>query len=152
MHVYNTPLSNSELCHEHEIDIECLLYNDLPTQCRYYTPAKFSTNISGTYRANNLNVIHFNARSLKANLDQIKDTFRGLEYTFHIIAISETLFKENNWFGDEVSHFYVAFSGYKLYCNSRNNKTGGGVAIFVSEMEYPYSTLVLVIRVRVLFE
>ena len=75
----------------------------------------------------------FNARSLKANLNKIKDTLRELEYKFHIIAISETWFKENNWDGNEVTNFHDAFLGYKLYCNSRNNKTGGGVAIFVCE-------------------
>ena len=84
------------LCYEHKIDTECSLYNDLPRQCRFYTPAQFSTNFSGTDRANNLSVIHFNARSLKANLNKIKDTVRDLEYKFHIIAISETWFKENN--------------------------------------------------------
>ena len=124
---------HTELFYEHEIYTECVLYNDLPTQCRYFTPAQFSTNFSGTDRANNLSVIHFNARSLKANLNKIKDTLRELEYKFHIIAISETWFKENNWDGNEVTNFHDAFLGYKLYCNSRNNKTGGGVAIVVCE-------------------
>ena len=98
-----------------------------------YTPAQFSTNFSDTDRANNLSVIHFNARSLKANLNKIKDTLRELEYKFHIIAILETWFKENNWDGNEVINFDDAFLGYKVYCHSRNNKTGGGVAIFVCE-------------------
>ena len=68
--------------------------------------------------------MHFNARSLKANIDKIKVTLR--EYKFHIrpIAIFETWFKENNWDGNEVIHFDVTFSSYKLYCNFRNNKTG----------------------------
>ena len=124
---------HTELCYEHEIDTECLSYNDLPIQCRCYTLAQFSTNFSGTDRANNLSVIHFNDRSLKANLNKMKDTLPDLEYKFHIIAISETWFKESNWDGNEVTHFDDAFLGYKLYCNSRNNKSGGGVAIFVCE-------------------
>ena len=122
---------HTELCYEHEIDTECLLYNDLPTQCRHYTPAKLSTSFSSTDRVNKLSVIHLNTWSLKANLDKTKDTLWDLEYKFHITAIFETWFKEGN--GNEVSHFYDAFSRYKLYCNSRNNKTGGGVAIFVCE-------------------
>ena len=92
-----------------------------------------STNFSATDRANILSVIHFNARSLKTNLDKIKDTVRDLEYKFHVIAISESWFKENNWDANEVSNLYDAFSGYKLYYNSRNNTTGGGVAIFVCD-------------------
>ena len=34
MAVYNTALSDSELWYEHDIDTECLPYDDLPTQCR----------------------------------------------------------------------------------------------------------------------
>ena len=71
MPVYNTTLSDSELRYEHEIDTECLLYNDLPTQGRYYTPLQFSIYFSGTDRANNLSL---NARSLKANLNRTNDT------------------------------------------------------------------------------
>ena len=45
-----------------------------------------------------------------------------MEYTFHIIAISETWLNENNWDGNEVTCNEVTFIGYKLYCNSRKNK------------------------------
>ena len=83
MAVYNTTLSDSELCYEREIDIECLLCNDLPTQCRCYTRAQLSTDFSGSDRANNLSVIHSNARSIKENLDKIKDTRRDLNYHGH---------------------------------------------------------------------
>ena len=120
---------HTELCYEPGIDTECLLHNDVPTQCRYYTPAQFSTNFSGTDLANNL--------SLKANLNKIKDTLRDLEYKFHSIAISDTWFKENNWDGNEVTHFDDAFLGYKLYCNSRN-KTKQAVVL-----PYLYANLYL---------
>ena len=73
---YDKPLDYNDRRYEHEIDTECLLYHDLPTHCRYYTPAQFSTNFSSASnsRPNKLSVIHFNARSLKANLSKIKDT------------------------------------------------------------------------------
>ena len=132
---YDKPLDYNEHCYEHEIDTESLLYHDLPTHCRYYTSAQFSTNFSSASnnRPNKLSVIHFNARSLKANLSKIKDTIRSMEYKFQIIAISETWLNENNWDGNEVTCNEVAFSGYKLYCNSRKNMQGGGVAIYVCE-------------------
>ena len=96
---YDKPLDYNEHCYEHEIDTECLFYHDLPTHCRYYTSAQFSTNFSSANnnRSNKLSVIHFNARSLKANLSKIKDTIRSMEYKFQIIAISETWLNENNW-------------------------------------------------------
>ena len=56
-----------------------------------------------------------------------------MEYKFQIIAISETSLNENNWDGNEVTCNEVACSGYKLYCNSRKNMQGGGVAIYVCE-------------------
>ena len=56
-----------------------------------------------------------------------------MEYTFQIIVISETWLNENNWDANEVTCNEVAFSGYKLYCNSRKNMQGGGVAIYVCE-------------------
>lgn len=132
---YDTPFDYNEHCYEHDIDTDCLLYNDLPTQCKYYTPAQFSTNFSsvGKNQPIKLSMIHFNARSLKANLPKIKDTIQSMEYKFHIIAISETWLKENSWDGSEVNCNDVVFSGYKLYCNSRKNKHGGGVAIYVCE-------------------
>ena len=115
------PLDYNEHCYEHEIYTECLLYYDLPTHCRYYTSAQFSTKFSSASnnRQNKLSSIHFNARSLKANVSKIKDTIRSMEYKFQIIAISETWLNENNWDGNEVTCNEVAFSGYKLYCNSR---------------------------------
>ena len=81
-------------------------------------------------RPNKLSVMHLNARSIKANLSKIKDAIRNMEYKFHIIAISETWLNENNW---KVTCNEVAFSGYKLYCNSRKSMQGGGVAIYVCE-------------------
>ena len=96
---YDKPLYYNEYCYAHEIYTECLLYHDLPTRCRYYTSAQCSTNFSSAsnIRPNKLSVIHFNARSLKANLSKIKDTIRRMEYKFQIIAISETWLNENNW-------------------------------------------------------
>ena len=72
---YDKPLGYNEHCYEHEIDTECLLYHDLPTHCRYYTPAQFSTHFSSASNnmPNKLSVVHFNARSPKANLSKIKD-------------------------------------------------------------------------------
>ena len=95
---YDKPLHYNEHCYEHKIDTECLLYHDLPTHCKYYTLAQFSTNfsIASNNRPNKLSVIHFNARSLKANVSKIKDTIRSMEYTFQIIAISETWLNVNN--------------------------------------------------------
>ena len=132
---YDKPLDYNEQCYAHEIYTECLFDHDLPTHCRYYTSAQCSTNFSSASnnRPNKLSVILFNARSLKANLSQIKDTIRSMEYKFQIIAISETWLNENSWDGNEVTCNEVTFIGYKLYCNSRKKMQGSGVAIYVCE-------------------
>ena len=56
-----------------------------------------------------------------------------MDYKFQIIAISESWLNENNWDGNEVTCNEVSFSGYKLYCISRKNMQGGGVAIYVCD-------------------
>ena len=111
---------HTDLCYEHEIDTECLLYNaDISPLHNFQQTLAVLIGKTMLYT------------SMPGVLNKIKDTLRELEYKSHIIAISETWFKENNWVGNEVTNFDDAFLGYKLYCNSRNNKTGGGVAIFV---------------------
>ena len=89
---------HTELCYEHEIATECLLHNG----CRhsaYITPLHYFQQTLAVLIGHAIRVL-YNARNLKANLDHINDTLRELEYKFHIIAISETWFKENNWDGN----------------------------------------------------
>jgi hypothetical protein len=70
-----------------DIDPDNNFYKDVKNKCHYYTDTqfikKFNTN-------KGLNIIHFNARSLKANLDHIKNYLQNLGNVFDIIAITET--------------------------------------------------------------
>ena len=69
-------------------------------------------------------IIHFNARSLNANLDKIKDYINSLNVSFDVIAISET------WL-DSSNQNEFNFENYEACHMVRRCKKGGGVAIFV---------------------
>ena len=82
LNTYGKLFDYNEHCYEHEIDTECLLYNDLPTYCIYYTPAQFSINFgsASNNRPNKLSVIHFNARSLRILPEVWSINFISLQY------------------------------------------------------------------------
>ena len=83
-----------------------LKYCDTELQSLFIDPDEFYSEISNVdceyYLEENcrevlgcldgLSMIHFNARSLKANFRYIKDYVKKLNKNFHIIAISETWF------------------------------------------------------------
>ena len=66
-----------------------------------------------------------NARSLKSNFSSVLDFIN--KYQFNVVAISETWLKHDV---DNLDEF--AIEGYHLYVSSRQNKRGGGVAIYAS--------------------
>ena len=64
---------------ENTVDPDTNFFNDIKFNCEYYTDAKFRAEmkcISG------LKIIHFNARSLKSNFEQIKMYLTTLYYRF----------------------------------------------------------------------
>lgn len=71
----------------------------------------------------NLNCIHINARSIRNKIDSIECTLRILRMP-SVIIISEIFIFES-----EEKYFNI--TNYVPYYNSRNDKEGGGVAIFV---------------------
>uniref|UniRef100_A0A3Q3BKX6 Reverse transcriptase domain-containing protein n=1 Tax=Kryptolebias marmoratus TaxID=37003 RepID=A0A3Q3BKX6_KRYMA len=88
----------------------------------YYDVEQFQ-NINTTY---GLSIIHFNCRSVNANLSKITDYLQQLNRTFSIIALSETWLNDSN-----IDNIY--FDGYELYYKNRSNKRGGGVALLVNK-------------------
>lgn len=107
---------------ECDIDPNNNFFNTISTRCDYYTVEQFvkSENIQ-----KGLSFIHFNARSLKANFDKIRDYITELNTPFDIIAISET------WLDSEDCSD-ILLNGYDVIYRNRNNKKGGGVAIYVN--------------------
>ena len=68
--------------------------------------------------------MHFNARSLNANFEQIKDFLQTLDITFDVVAISETWVEVGNATDYDLLNYHA-------FHTERCHKKGGGVAIYV---------------------
>ena len=66
-------------------------------------------------------------RSFNDKLGQLEILLEELSVKFKCIIISET------WFSDDTFLGKFAINGYILYCDSRNSKSGGGVAVYVCD-------------------
>ena len=73
-----------------------------------------------------LSLLHNNIRSIPHNLDHFNQFLNGLDIDFSILAFSETWLKPHN------EHCY-SVNGYNAEHNSRLNKAGGGVSLFIKK-------------------
>ena len=90
--------------------------------CKYYTEYKFNQEIN---KVQDFYILHFNCGSLSANLREIITCLHGLSQNFDIIALSETWFSTS----DNLNIFYLP--AYQFCHRDRENRRGGGVAIYV---------------------
>lgn len=106
---------------EQDLDPENNFLNNINNNCCYYSDDQFNMNIKSDY---GLSIVHFNSRSLYGNFLYIKEYLTHLNNPFQVIAISET------WLTSEkgVDH---ELNGYELNYVNRENKKGGGVALYV---------------------
>ena len=74
--------------------------------------------------ANNLSVLHVNARSLRNNLNYLQVYLRTLNHNCSVIAISET------WANND-SRSLLNILGFDSTRKNRTSGRGGGVALFV---------------------
>ena len=72
---------------ENDIDPANNFYNNSTSKCDYYTDSEFNDKMC---KLGGLSFIHFNARSLKANLQKINEYLQELHLKFDIIAVSVT--------------------------------------------------------------
>ena len=93
--------------------------------CNYYSDCQFTAKIDKYH--DGLSFIHFNARSLGANFINITEYLTDLNHSFDIIAISET------WLNTGTNFSLHNIKGYDLFYVTRNNKKGGGVAIYTQK-------------------
>jgi len=78
----------------------------------------------GSSPHDSLRICHVNCQSLLAHLDEFRCFFANSGY--HAICMSET------WLKPTISDLMVALPGYHLLRRDRCGKSGGGVAIFLS--------------------
>ena len=112
---------------EFDIDIsDSVLYNKLITkiddQCFYYDS---NSNIFDDNNNNTNSIIHFNARSLSKNINNITNYLDCIKLKFDIIVITETWLNEFN----SNIHF---IKGYNALHTTRLHKRGGGTSIYIN--------------------
>ena len=110
---------SSEVNFDLDVDPDTNFFNAINTNCKYYTENNLKYN-----KDKGLSLIHFNARSLKKNLNSIEHCINSLPIKFDIIAISE------NWLDSRTVDLYN-LNGYEVTHILRNNKIGGGCSIYV---------------------
>ena len=120
--LHNFDLNNDFDDFDSAIDSGSNFYNSVNIDCQYYTMNKFN---DSNFNNRGISLVHFNARSLKCNFNSICDCINNLNYSFDVIAISET------WIDDSFDVNYINIDGYNLYHINRNYKKGGGVALYV---------------------
>ena len=76
-----------------------------------------------------LSIIHINCRSLNASIVNLKMFLENLDFSFDIIALSETWLHEMN-----TDQFHLG--GYDFYHKNRNTKKGLGVVFFIKSDIY----------------
>ena len=116
----NSDISNETIAENEFID-ETL--NAIPI--KYYMSSQFNA-ITDDSTATSLSMIHFNARSMFQNFDQIHTYLSTIKHQFSLIGISET------WISSS-SPASFTLEGYKFVHVDRPTGRGGGVGLFVRD-------------------
>ena len=110
--------------------------NDIDPDLCFYN--QISTNLSSNYYSENsfhrlneskdpsLSILHCNIRSFFANKNDLFNMISSLNYQFSVICLSETWLTHNNY-------EYACIPNYNHELRTRNNKSGGGVSIFIND-------------------
>jgi len=105
---------------EHLQDIAPTNWN--PSSCRYLTTDELAS--IGVSKGS-LTITQLNIRSLKKNFEHLKSYLNTFNTSPQVIMLSET------WLKEEEEKFYE-LPGYTFISLPRQNKIGGGVAIYIS--------------------
>ena len=74
----------------------------------------------------NFSLLHLNVRSLSKNIDHLKLLLHSLNHNFSVIALSET------WLHSTSCMTELNIPGYNLITKNREDRVGGGVALYIS--------------------
>ena len=118
-----------------DIDVNLLIDDDdeevEPNLSIYITEDQFSDFFHLSDQSA-INVLHVNCRSLKKNFLNLKNLLGFLESPLSAIAVTET------WLTESVQDTYI-LPGYNFFPNSRTDKCGGGVGLYVQSC-FDYKT------------
>ena len=108
------------------------MHSNICVNSLYYTESGFNEHFKFKQKGcSNFSLVHFNCRSMASNFDKLKDSVKGLDFPFDVIAVSET------WLKDNYTNSSYSIDGYSSFQCSRLNKTGGGVALYINETLQP---------------
>ena len=109
---------------EDKIDPNNNFFANIESECSYYTASEFNNKMKP---GQNLSLIHFNCRSIKANFENMNYFLESLDVKFDIIAVSETWLRDS----DNISDYSI--ENYEIVNINRNLKRGGGVMLYISK-------------------
>ena len=115
----NLEINLDDLCDENDSTFAPL------GDCTYLSVGEILTLLPANY-VNGVNIMHINCRSIAKNWNAIKLLANHLTYPVTAIAVTET------WIKDYMLDYYN-LPGYQLVGNSRADRGGGGVGLYINE-------------------
>jgi len=113
-------------CNDPDVNLD--LYRDIQNSMQVNSKYYIEDDFQETCRKHgdcNFSLFHYNIRSCVSHHKSLLIYLKALEYNFNIIGLCETWLKDNN------SDLY-GIEGYNVEHKVRENKTGGGVSLFVN--------------------
>ena len=93
--------------------------------CKYITVNQCK-DIYESFSEDTFSLLHLNIRSLNKHFDELKLFLEtDADQSFSVIGLSETWLNSN-------SESFFSIDGYKMFVNNRPDKSGGGVALYIS--------------------
>ena len=84
-----------------------------------------STLLKYSLNSINFSIIHINCHSILTNFDGISALLNSLNFQFSVIGVTETWLKDNS--------LLCNIQGFSFLHNSRAERRGGGVGVFIRE-------------------
>jgi hypothetical protein len=104
-----------------DMDPDLNYFNNFsPSQSSYFSDISPNLNFD-------MSLLHLNIRSLPKNNDIFNVYLKSLAVNFDVIALSET------WLTADNCHLPYISQQYSHICSTRNNRSGGGVSLFIDK-------------------
>ena len=102
-------------------------YNQYISGYNYFVESSFNSETSKSLnKKHNFSLCHLNIRSIRKNVGSLEFTLENLQHEFSLIGITET------WLKDDDCDLF-AIQGYNVVEKHRQNRFGGGVALFIKD-------------------